>query len=316
MVVDKPTDKNLATIFSLAACDANRNSSVVPPIELMDDDDPNDLLERLAIKLSPKDDKLARLKAKKKDKPFWDYLWIIAIRQSLDRINEIIQDLQERMEELLEKMAKAEEELEELDRQHEILEEELAYFQENGLFDCDENGQLKNPEAEAILQAWEQETEQKIDRTNPASYRAILRVLVEIDQGRAILQYGLRKDASEYEHRKQQLEEAIEIRDGLQSSDKAINRNALADFEQFMDGYDPEFTYGPQMQNDMALESDPLFEEGLEELPDSLAGEFSFGFPSIKEEFRQSASVEETNETKEQKATSGQALHPTNPPKL
>ena len=121
------------------------------------------------------------------------------------------------MEDLLKKMAETNQDLDILDKQHKILEKELEYFQNHGLFDLDKKRPLKNKEAEAIIVAWEEKTGQTIDRRDPAAYETILNILMEIEEQRIQLRHDLDGYTAEYDYRKKQLDKAIKIRDDLQN---------------------------------------------------------------------------------------------------
>ena len=282
---DKPDGRKLTGIFRSVSDMELQNKEVAALMGEVDEDSPNVLPGGLISKLGLTDAKLFHAKAKKRDKDFRDWLFREAVQRSLERINGIIDDLQKRIEELLEHMAKAEEELAELDERHETLEAELEYFQEIGLFDCDENGRLKNPEAEAIVSDWERKTEQKIDRTDPASYGSMLQILMDIEQRRIALRGGMKRDAAEYEQRKQQLDEAIQIREDLQGEGRELNRKGLFDFMGFVNGYNSEFEITGQSEIEENPVTDLLFEESTDELPEDLDTSLSFGFPPIQENF-------------------------------
>ena len=291
---NKKAHRQIKKIFNTIAATDIQNKEVAALMGQVDEENPNVLPGGLISKLGLTDAKLAHIKAKKRDKDFMDWLLREAIRQSLRQINEIIDELQKQIKDLLERMTEVEEELAKLDEQYETLESELEFFQEKGLFDCNEYGRFKNPETEAILIAWEQETGQKIDRTDTASYEIILQILVDIEQRQIILRNGLKKDAAEYEFRQQQLDEALQIREDLQSDDKMLNRNALYDFEGFINGYNLGLETASQNEIEVTSENDLLVKEGLDELPENLDTDLSFGFPPLQKNFAEAVEDDET----------------------
>lgn len=277
-----------------------QNKEVASLMGVVNEENPNVLSGGLISKLGLTDTKLFHIKKKKQDKDFRDWLLRETIQRSLKLINEIIDNLQKRIEELLERMAETEKELDELGKQQEILEAEIEFFQENGLFDCDKDGHLKNPDAEAILSGWEQKTGQKIDRTDPASYAMVLQVLADNEQREITLREKLKKYTAEYEARQKQLDEAQQIREGLLSDDEDRCQKALLAFDGFMDTYNKEFDYNEPVASAIPFEGiigTGKISDGPTEL---LADGSSFGFPPIQEDFTDAVAMDgiETGENR------------------
>ncbi len=287
---DGPTDKGLVDTFKLAAEADIQNKEVAALMGEVDEESPGTLPGGLISRLGLTESKLAYSMEEKRKKGFRDWLFREAVRRSLEQINRIIGELQKRIEELLERMAETEERLSKLDEQYEILEAELEYFQEQGLFDCDKNGCLRSSRAETILTDWEQTTGLKIDRSDPASYETILNILVGIEQRRIALRHGMKNDAAEYERRKQQLDEALQIRDDLRSGDRVQNQKALVRFDGFYSDFENGSDNSVPNKIGVALENDHLAEEAFDKLSENLADGLSFGFPPIKENFAQAVS--------------------------
>lgn len=250
---------------------------------------PGGLLSKLG--LTPA--KLAELEAKKADKNFQDWLFREAVRQSLIHINIIINDIQNRMADILDRMEKADEELSVLDDQRETLSEELRHYQEAGFFDVDENGRLKNPEAEDILAEYERKTGQRKDLTDPACYELMLKILMDIDQRRVVLRESMKKDAMEYEYLKQRLGEALLIQEGLGSNNADENRQALLAFDEFFNFYDEDFTPEPFKQAEISDSSGDIVTRSFDSQMDNPEDDTSFGFAPLTEDFGRAASDNE-----------------------
>lgn len=285
MEEEKPKDIGLTSMFKSVSETEVQNKEIAALMGEVNEESPNTLPGGLISKLGITDAKLVQAKSKKRYKDFRNWLWREAIKRSLKRINDIIEDLQFRIEELLKSMVKSEEELAMLDNQHEILEAELGYFHEQGLFDCDEDGKLKNSEAEAVVAAWEKENGQAIDRTDLTSYGVILQILVDIEKRQSALRKRIKKDTTEYDFRQKQLDEALQIREGLQGGERILEQKTLYELESFLSGYDVNYEFEGQIEIEEAYGGDVLLMEGVGELPEDLDADLSFGFPPIKESF-------------------------------
>lgn len=290
MVEDRPNRAGLTDTFKSVTETEIQNKEVAALMGKVDGSHPDVLPGGLMSRLGLTEAILFYTKEKKRDKAFWDWLLQESIQRSLQQINDIIEDIQKRIEELLQHMVEVEKELAELDEQHEILEKELEYFQEQGLFDCDEHGRLKNPEAEAIVTEWEQKTGQTIDRTDPTSYRFILQILVDIEERQEVLRDGLKKDSAEFEIKQKQLDKALQIREDLQSGDDELTQKALLDFEGFIEGYDSGLDIAGRGEIGETPENDPMLMEGFKEIPEDMDTDLSFGFPPIQGNFAEAAS--------------------------
>lgn len=226
----------------------------------------------------------ARQEKKNKDDAFFDFLLRESVRQALLEINEIIALHQKQLEELLQEINDTSDALNLLDKQHYLLEKELKYFEDNGFFDLDENGELKNKEAEAIISDWETKNGQTIDRSDSASYETIFFILVSIEEERVQLRGNIKNYTTAYEHHKQQLEEAEKIKAGLESDDPDQNVKALLEFEKLKNGF------GHGFENNISEKEELLVEvkneiELLETDSENLDEDFSFGFPPLQNDF-------------------------------
>jgi hypothetical protein len=209
-----------------------------------------------------------------------------SIRQARIQLNEIIEYHQNQIEKILKLLEETQGLLQELDDRHRTLEAELKYFQDNGLFDLNENGQLKNNKAEEILAGWERKTGEIIDRNDPASYEIMLNILVNIEGRRIERRQDIENYSAEYEFHKAKLDEAQKIRDDLQSGDSTKIQSALLNLEafnaepQFLDAENPVFGNPDQRIEDVNLDN-PNW------TPEQKDDEFSFGFPPLKDNFSQ-----------------------------
>lgn len=281
---DKESKQFLSETFKSAAGTDAHNKEVAALMGEIDPDNPETLPGGVRSVLGLTDAKVEQIKKKKRGRDFFEFLFREAIRKAVANLNDIIKFHEKRLLELLEQMEETNRELEDLDRQHDILESELEYFQDMGLFDLDDNGRLKNKEAEAIIAVWEKKTGETIDRSDPAAYESIFGILVEIEEQRIQLKRNLNDYTAEYEYRKQKRDEAIEIRDDLKSGDLERIQAGLTNFEQFINFHEEAFQdLTTERINDLP-EIDEMFED-LEVSSENLDEDFSFGFPPLEKSF-------------------------------
>jgi len=95
-----------------------------------------------------------------------------------------------------------------------------------------ENGQLKNQEAEQLLQEWEAKTGATIDRNSPETYYTILQMLNEIEEQQETTYQQLEKDEAAYEYHKLKRDEAQQVVKDLQSGDVNIQKAAIQQLEE------------------------------------------------------------------------------------
>lgn len=222
---------------------------------------------------------------KKKDHALIDLILRESIRRALTKINEIIEYFRERMEELLEYLEKSQELLGELNEQFQILETELTYFQETGLFDLDESGKLKNAKAEEILSSWEKRNGKIIDRSFPESYEVILKILMSIEQQKDEITQNIRNSSAEYDYFKIKLDEALEIKNGLLSDDPMRCRSALLKAQGLLENYNADFDLQSEAASNPSSGEEVFLNdiEAVEAYSDTNSGDFSFGFSPLKD---------------------------------
>lgn len=158
--------------------------------------------------------KLEHAKREKGDDDFWDFyiLWTI-IQDTLDQFDRIMAEIRERIVELLDQIEAINDKLLELDDDHAAIEKELDYFQKNGVFDLDENGNFKDPRARAVVEEYERRTGKDLDLNDPESCSILMEIWMAIDIERRQLQHNLQAHTNEYEHCQDQLEKAQQIKD-------------------------------------------------------------------------------------------------------
>jgi hypothetical protein len=171
----------------------------------------------------------ARILQKRNEQDFADLLFQILILESIARLDAMIAMHEEQMAAILKEIQAKNEALETLDRQHEVIQGELEYYEEHGLFDLDEDGRLKNKEAEAIITDWEARTGQTIDRNDPGSYGLVLTILKQIDDRRIALREDIDGLSTQYENHKQQRDKALQLKEKLLSVDPGVQEQALQD---------------------------------------------------------------------------------------
>lgn len=107
--------------------------------------------------------------AKTRGLDWWErYFWQVALQDLLrpidryiDGLNRMADDLRGRMAERQAKIAENERWIEDAERRHKGAAAALGYYKENGVFERDENGKLKNPDAQALLDAYVKRTGQR-----------------------------------------------------------------------------------------------------------------------------------------------------------
>ena len=283
---DKESKQFLSETFKSAAATDAHNKEVAALMGEIDPDNPEILPGGVRSVLGLTDAKIEQIKKKKRNRDFFEFLFREAIRKAVANLNDIIEFHEKCLAELLEQMDKANRTLEELDRQHDILESELEYFKDMGLFDLDENGRLKNKEAEAIIAAWEEKTGETIDRSDPAAYETIFGILVEIEEQRIQLKRNLNDYTAEYEYHKEKRDDAIQIRDDLKSGDPVRTRNAFQKYANHFSGLE-DVPKNPSVKKIESLADNNEDLENLEIPPEYMDEDFSFGFPPLQENFGQ-----------------------------
>ncbi len=243
--------------------------------------------------------KVSRSKKKKKDQALIDLILKEDIRKALIRINEIIEYHQEQIEEFLRKLEQTQLILEKLDEQHQMLKAELNYFQENGFFDLEENGQLKNAKVEEILSAWESKNNKSIDRNNPGSFELMLNILLEIEKQRIELKENIDNYTVQFEHHKIKLDEALQIKKDMESGDTEKQLNALVKYDQVFKDFD--------VKGGLRSVQKP----NVKDVGKIIEDEFLSAFPSMQEVFSKAVS----SDGKTEKENSPKSINnQTNPP--
>ena len=242
--------------------------------------------------------KATHSKKKKRDREFSDRIILETIRQTLNRLQEIITFYQEQMDRLNEQIQKDQKQFDQLEFERLVLEGELEKFREAGLFDLDEYGRLKNTAAENIIHAYEQKTGITIDRSDPESYGEILRILMEIETEQQIFKDQIEKDQEQYEVFKAKRDEMIEIKEALESGDPSIQQTALLDAKNLSYHFAQKHRLDDKPIPITALQEDADI-MGMKQIIQDTEGttydDFSFGFPPLQEEFSKMAEAIKTD---------------------
>jgi len=183
-----------------------------------------------------------------------------------------------------------------------ILEQEKSDFEENGRFELDENGQLKNQEADQLLQEWEAKTGATIDRNSPETYYTILQMLNEIEEQQEATYQQLEKDEDAYEYHKEQRDQAERVVKDLQSDDINIQKAAIQKLETL--NIDEKRDVSINLNNNDLNNSTPspsknngFIEEDFE------MSDFEFGFPDLQSNFKTSIQGAREEESKNELET-------------
>lgn len=235
-------------------------------------------------------DRLSR--RKKKDKEFLDLLLLVlAVENDIARLQAIIEFHEEKMSLIARLIREARDLLTELQEREEALKEVLDQFREKGSFNLDGNGALKNRKAEAALQAYEQKTGKLIDRNNPGSYALVQAALEDVRVEEVKIEAGIEADQEDYERHKAKRDEALEIKEALQSGDPSRQQHGLDRMKEL--GYDQKIESSVNsLTTDLGKQESAILKEaGLVE-SDLMQDSFYFRFPPIKDDFQKSATGE------------------------
>lgn len=257
---------------------------------------PGGLLSRYGY-LEKKD----RRKKRKKDQWFMDMMLAMALRDAIKQLEQIIAYHQKQIERLIEEIKQNRDKLLELDRRAKALQEILERYQKEGAFGLDENGRLANEAAEAALRSFEQKSGCSVDRSGPGLYAALLEAALLNEQEREQTSMDIKKGTERYKYHKAQKEKAESIRRGLESDDPEKRSEALREMEGI----------GAYAQHDIAYHVKKSGNDINEVGATGALGEnhgyegFSFGFPSLKNEFEGASAGKKKNSL----ATDGQPIN-------
>lgn len=218
-------------------------------------------------------------KKKKKDKWFQEMILRIMIRNSIRRLQEIIEYHRLQMETLAEKMDAIQNQLNELIEEEKTLREVLENYRDEGAFELAGPGRLKNEIVEMSLQKWEAQAGQKLDRSGIKTYMAMLKILEDNEAQQLAIESDLGQTEIDYNFHKKQKDEAQEILNDLESGDHERCQNALHRIDTM------SFEQEVELALNIHEQSEPNKIEGQEKgLSKEDAGwdAFSFGFPPPK----------------------------------
>lgn len=212
------------------------------------------------------------------------------IEDAIERAREIIEFHQSQMDILAKLIKEGREKLTALLEQKQALKQEIDRFRETGRFDLDVGGRFKNEKANEALSAWEEKTGSQIDLNSPSSYLSVLEAASNIEAQEDEIREGIERDELDYQYHKKKRDEAIEIKQDLESNDPKRCRNALERLEN-LESYqrlittensltsEPEI--GGNLKNQI-LEKMELTKEDLSQ------DGFSFNFPPLQNDFNRS----------------------------
>lgn len=234
-------------------------------------------------------------KKKKRNQAFISWLFRQSIQKALTKLQAIIDFHLEQMRLFEEQIKQANEQLEILNDGFEELQKELKKYQENGSFDLDENGNLKNKPAEKILSDWEQLTGQKIDLTAENSYGNVLFILMNIEKQKQALENDIQEKQQQYEYHKLKLDEAEKIKEDLQNGNPEQARLALSKINKLQEEKIIFYTDNTPDKDKQTVQND--FPETTNLVSNNTNhDDFLSAFPKLNDEFSQ-ASIGEMKNT-------------------
>ncbi|MDF1864561.1 MAG: hypothetical protein P1U70_06995 [Saprospiraceae bacterium] len=219
-------------------------------------------------------------KKKKRNQAFMSWLLRQSIKKALTELQTIIDFHLEQIRLFVEQIKQANEELEVLDNEFAELEKELKNFQENGAFDLDEKGNLKNKSAEKVISDWEYLTGQKIDLNAKNSYGDVLYILMDIEKHKLKLEKDIQDNQQQYEYHEFKLKEAQKLKADLQSNDPERCRLALLQVEQTsITSINNDFDNSTQTKGNNIIKANKSVSGN------SSHDDFMSAFPKLNEEF-------------------------------
>jgi hypothetical protein len=213
-----------------------------------------------------------------------------SIEEAIERAREIIEFHQSQMDILAELIKEGREKLTALLEQKQALKHEIDCFRETGRFDLDKNGKFKNPIAEQALAAWEEKTNSQIDLHSPSSYLSVLEAASDIEAQEDETKEGIERDEEDYQYHKTKRDEAIEIKNDLESGDPERSRNALERLEN-LESNQRLITTENSLTSESEISTNHKNQilEQMELTNEDLAHDgFSFNFPPLQNDFNRS----------------------------
>jgi hypothetical protein len=175
------------------------------------------------------------IKDKIQKQRWWRLLSYLQMRQAieaaLEKVQALIEFHQSQMDTLAELIKEGRDRLAELLEQKSALLQEVDRFRETGRFDLDENGKFKNEKAKQALAEWEKKTGVQLDLHAPSSYLGVMEAVKDIEAEETETKSGIEKDEQDYQYHKTKRDEAIEIKNDLESDDPERRKNALERLE-------------------------------------------------------------------------------------
>ncbi|MEM8527628.1 MAG: hypothetical protein AAGG68_23505 [Bacteroidota bacterium] len=284
MVKEYPNHKNKNSKNSNELLDAANNADEKPP--------PLYVFSKVLGKYVLAHEEEQLIKEQKDKAELWDSLFSKLLDDAIKQANELLAYHQEQIAFYFKAIENHIALLQLLADQQMILQQEKTNFEENGRFELDENGQLKNQEAEQLLQEWEAKTGTTIDRNSPETYYTILQMLNEIEEQKEATYQQLERDEAAYEYHKEQRDQAEQIVKDLQSDDINIQKAAIQKLGAL--NIDEKRDVSINLNNNDTNNSTPspsknngFVEEDFE------MSDFEFGFPDLQSNFKTSVEGEE-----------------------
>lgn len=235
------------------------------------------------------------IKDKIQKQRWWRLLSYLQIRQAieaaLEKVQALIEFHQSQMDILSELIKEGRDRLAELMEQKLALLKEVDRFRETGRFDLDENGKFKNEKAKQALAEWEEKTGVQLDLHAPSSYLGVMEAVKNIEDDEAETKAGIERDELDYQYHKTKRDEAIEIRDDLESGDPVRCQQALERLEK-IDGKERliitenSLTNGSEITKQQKIEMIMEVEMGGMDLAND---GFTFNFPPLQNDFTDAA---------------------------
>lgn len=262
-------------------------------------DNPDILANGIRSKIGYTSTKAEYIRKEKGEDWLFDFILWEIIKNILHDLQQLIEYHQKEMDRLLVRIAQNHDRFDELEHDRLLLDEQIKVFEKQGFFELDEQGRLKNKEAEAVLSTWEERTGQQIDRSDPSAYGAILNIVMEIENEQAVIRQEIERQELEYEYHKEKRDEAIQISEELKSEDLQIQVTALSKAEILLNNFAQEQTpqsryISPVSQNNIS-KTPNLANLGLDEPLDE-GDNFSFSFPSLQNDFGNAAAAKANNQ--------------------
>lgn len=166
---------------------------------------------------------------------------------------------------------------------------ELEYFIKQGVFDLDESGHFKNEKVEAALQEWEARTGQTIDRKDPSCYLTLLEIMQKTENRKDELERNREKNQKDYEYHKTKREEALQLKEMLNSDDPAQIERALQGINELQNDLKIETVMAVSAENPNPGNGHEILSRA--EVHEQVLAQdgFAFNFPPVNIEFDKAA---------------------------